>query len=130
MGWNHDCEVCGAPCKNDLDACTNRRCGNCHRKYCGEGGVTGPGHGRGNNPEVLEIVAKRAVGWMLRVFRERTDKVAAGEFCVDWVDKGSRVLWTEIHTQFPLLRSVDGRLAYDRAIKASKAWAKLWKESK
>lgn len=48
MGWDFRCEVCGASCQHDHDACTNRRCGKCHRALCTPGGVTTPGHGRGS----------------------------------------------------------------------------------
>jgi hypothetical protein len=43
-----ECEVCGKP--RGKDGCTNRRCGECHRKHCTPGGSTGPGHGLGNPP--------------------------------------------------------------------------------
>jgi len=38
------CEVCGVETDRP---CTNGRCPPCHQVYCGSGGSTSPGHGRG-----------------------------------------------------------------------------------
>lgn len=36
------CEVCDVEYSG---GCTNSRCRDCHYKYCGPGGIAGPGHG-------------------------------------------------------------------------------------
>jgi hypothetical protein len=45
--------VCGAEAAPRAGGCTNSACADCHRRYCTEDGVTGPGHG-------LDVEAARA----------------------------------------------------------------------
>lgn len=46
------CNVCGAP--RGSDGCTNGRCYRCHVDHCGPGGITGPGHGLGKPPKLVQ----------------------------------------------------------------------------
>lgn len=77
----------------------------------------------------LDRVAAEAVQWSIATFAERTRRIEAGEVNIDWILPEARLTWSEIHTAFPALRSVDGRLAYDRALKQSKAWRALWRKA-
>jgi len=40
------CELCGSATTLWTGRCTNGRCEDCHRKFCGPGGDTSPGHAR------------------------------------------------------------------------------------
>lgn len=66
-------------------------------------------------PANLDEVADRAVVWTEATFAERTKRIEAGDLNVHWLDPEHRVVWSEIHAEFPELASVDGRLAYHDA---------------
>jgi hypothetical protein len=53
------CKICGAETNKWMGGCTNRRCADCHRRYCTPGGNTSPGHGK-NTDGVVAALDKRS----------------------------------------------------------------------
>lgn len=77
----------------------------------------------------LVRIASRAVIFAYRLYEERTRKVDTAQALMigmddidpSWFHPDGRVTWAEIHTEFPELASVDGRLAYDLALNGPNA---------
>lgn len=62
------CVVCYTEiARGDMNACTNRCCGECHRRYCSPGGSTSPGHG------LNLAMARKAHANQLQLFKRKPD---------------------------------------------------------